>query len=115
TCSTTAAGSPRGWTTTSPRPPPPAPPRPPCSTRRWPAGRRPGSADDLLGGDAGQAFQHRPARISQELADRRRWHRAGGVRRILLRERFAALALVTRRGRPAREAATRSRVACISS
>ena len=46
TCSTTAAGSPRGWTTTPPRPPRPAPPRPPCSTRPWPAGRRPGSVGD---------------------------------------------------------------------
>ena len=35
TCSTTAAGSPRGWTTTPPRPPRPAPPRPSCSTRPW--------------------------------------------------------------------------------
>ena len=40
TCSTTAAGSPRGWTTTTPRPLPPALPRPPCSTPPWPAARR---------------------------------------------------------------------------
>ena len=42
TCSTTAAGSPRGWTTTPPRPPRPAPPR--QLARRgpgaWHSGRR---------------------------------------------------------------------------
>ncbi len=47
--SCTAAGSPRGWTTTPPQPPQPAPPRPPCSTRPWPAERRPGPAGDLAG------------------------------------------------------------------
>jgi hypothetical protein len=36
--------------------PRPAPPRPPCSTRPWPAARRPGSVGDLVCGEVGLAF-----------------------------------------------------------
>ncbi len=46
TCCMTAAGSPRGWTTTPARPPRPAPPRPSCLTPPWPAEWRPRSVAD---------------------------------------------------------------------
>src|SRR5580692_4217057 len=54
----TAAGSPRGWTTTPARPPRPAPPRPSCLTPPWPAERQPRSVADRSATVAGQNHQN---------------------------------------------------------